>query len=61
MALIANVMAEPEIRAGRLLQPFEQRLPVKLNYHLVTSPHKAKTAKVSAFREWILDESAYLR
>ena len=61
VALIANVMAEPEIKAGRLLQPFEQRLPVKLNYHLVTSPQKAKTAKVAAFREWILDESAYLR
>ena len=61
VALIANVMAEPEIKAGRLLQPFEQRLPVKLNYHLVTSPQKAKTAKVTAFREWILDESAYLR
>lgn len=61
VALIANVMAEPEIKAGRLVQPFEQRLPVKLNYHLVTSPQKAKTAKVTAFREWILDESAPLR
>ena len=61
VALLANVMAEPEIRAGRLVQPFEQRLPVKLNYHLVTSPQKAKTAKVAAFREWILAESAPLR
>ena len=61
VALLANVMAEPEIRAGRLVQPFATRLPVKLNYHLVTSPAKARIAKVSAFREWILAESAYLR
>ena len=61
VALLANVMAEPEIEAGRLVQPFTARLPVKLNYHLVTSPHKARIAKVVAFREWILSESAYLR
>lgn len=61
VALLANVMAEPEIKAGRLVQPFATRLPVKLNYHLVTSPGKARIAKVAAFREWILAESAHLR
>ena len=61
VALLANVMAEPEIAAGRLVQPFATRLPVKMNYHLVTSPQKAKIAKVAAFREWVLAESAYLR
>ena len=61
VALLANVMAEPEISAGRLVQPFATRLPVKLNYHLVTSPAKSRIAKVAAFRAWILDESAYLR
>jgi LysR family glycine cleavage system transcriptional activator len=61
VALLANVMADPEIAAGRLVQPFSAHLPVKLNYHLVTSPYKAGLAKVIAFRQWILDESAYLR
>ena len=61
VALLANVMAEPEIAAGRLVQPFSARLPVKMNYHLVTTPAKARIAKVAAFREWILAESAYLR
>ncbi len=61
VALLANVMAEPEIEAGRLVQPFSNRLPVKLNYHLVTSPQKAAVPKVAAFRKWILEESAYLR
>jgi LysR family glycine cleavage system transcriptional activator len=61
VALLANVMAEPEIAAGNLVQPFAARLPVRLNYHLVTSPQKARSAKVAAFREWILAESDYLR
>ncbi len=61
VALLANVMAEPEIEAGRLVQPFAQRLPVKLHYNLVTTPQKAKVPKVAAFRDWILRESAYLR
>ncbi|MEM7561711.1 MAG: transcriptional regulator GcvA [Pseudomonadota bacterium] len=61
VALLANVMAEPEIKAGRLVQPFSARLPVKLNYHLVTSPQKAQIPKVAAFREWILQASAHLR
>ena len=61
LALLGDVLGSPEIAAGRLLQPFETRLPVKMNYHLVTSKHKAGIAKVAAFREWILAESAYLR
>jgi LysR family glycine cleavage system transcriptional activator len=61
VALLANVMAEPEIRAGRLVQPFATRLPVKMNYHLVTTPTKARIANVAAFRVWIMAESAYLR
>lgn len=61
VALLASVMAEPEIAAGNLVQPFSARLPVKLDYHLVTSPRKARIPKVAAFREWILEESAYIR
>ena len=61
VALVASVMADPEIAAGNLIQPFTARLPVKMSYHLVTSPHKARIAKVAAFREWLLAESAFLR
>ena len=61
VALIANVMVERAVADGRLVQPFSARLPVKMSYHLVTSPAKARIAKVRAFREWILEESAYLR
>ncbi|HEY5739321.1 MAG TPA: transcriptional regulator GcvA [Gammaproteobacteria bacterium] len=61
VALLANVMVERGLAEGRLVQPFSTRLPVKMSYHLVTSPAKARLAKVSAFREWIVEESAYLR
>lgn len=61
VALLANVMAEAEIEAGRLVQPFATRLPVKMNYHLVTTASKSQIPKVAVFREWILAESAYLR
>jgi len=61
VALIANVMVERALAEGRLVQPFSASLPVKMSYHFVTSPAKARIAKVTAFREWILEESAYLR
>lgn len=61
VALLANVMVDREIASGRLVQPFSTGLPVNMKYHLVTSPYKAGIPKVAAFRQWILDESAYLR
>ena len=61
IALVGSVLAAGEIEAGRLVQPFETRLPVRLSFHLVTSRQKARDTKVIAFREWILAESAYLR
>ena len=61
VALVASVMAADEIAAGRLIQPFETRLPVRLCYHLVSSEQKANNPKVTAFRDWLLAESAYLR
>ncbi len=61
VALVASVMAAGEIAAGRLIQPFETRLPVRLSYAIVTTEQKANSPKVSAFRDWVLAESAYLR
>ena len=61
VGLLANVMAEPEIAAGRLVQPFATSLPVRMSYHVVTSHGKASLPKVRAFRDWVLAESADLR
>lgn len=61
VALVASVIAAGEIAAGRLIQPFETRLPVRLSYHVVTTEQKARSGKVAAFRNWLVAESAYLR
>jgi len=61
IALGASVMVAGAIESGRLVQPFETRLPVRLSFHLITTRQKWGNPKISAFRRWILDESAYLR
>jgi len=61
IALCASVMVAGAIESGRLVQPFETRLPVRLSFHLITTRQKWSNPKISAFRQWILDESAYLR
>ncbi len=61
IGLVGEVLAVNDIAEGRLIQPFETRLPVRLCYHLVTSRQKARSNKVIAFRDWILHESDYLR
>ena len=61
IALAASVMAAGAIESGRLVQPFETRLPVRLSFHLITTRQKLRSSKIDVFRQWILDESAYLR
>ena len=61
IALGASVMVAGALESGRLVQPFETRLPVRLSFHLITTRQKARSSKIGAFRQWILDESAYLR
>jgi LysR family glycine cleavage system transcriptional activator len=61
IALCANVMVAGALESGRLVQPFETRLPVRLSFHLITTRQKSPSSKIGAFRQWILEESAYLR
>jgi len=61
IALGASVMVAGALESGRLVQPFETRLPVRLSFHLITTRQKSRSPKIGAFRQWILDESAYLR
>jgi LysR family glycine cleavage system transcriptional activator len=61
VALVASVMAADAIESGLLVQPFETRLPVRLSFHLITTMQKSRDPKICAFRQWVIDESAYLR
>lgn len=50
------VFAEPEVAAGRLILPFELRVPLSAAYYLVCEPATLRPT-VKAFREWLLHEA----
>ncbi len=54
-------LAEADLAAGRLISPFGEPQPVEFSYFFVTSPHKARLARVEQFREWLRSESNAMR
>lgn len=54
IALGHSVLARPEIEAGRLICPFEEKLVTKSAYYLVCHQSQAEQGKIVAFREWLL-------
>ncbi len=49
-------LARNDLAAGRLVQPFGQELPTEFGYYLLRPDRGSDPPKVSAFRDWILDE-----
>lgn len=58
VALARGVLAGDALTAGRLVQPFELRLPTEYAYYIVSPESKADRAKIVAFTEWLLKEAA---
>jgi LysR family glycine cleavage system transcriptional activator len=58
VALGQMTLAADDVAAGRLVTPFDLRLPAGYAYYLVTEPAAAERPKIRAFREWILTEMA---
>ena len=54
IALGNNVLAQPELDAGRLVAPFEEVLVSKNAFYLVCSEKQADTGRIATFREWSL-------
>ncbi len=54
VAIGHSVLAQTDLRSGRLVRPFEQRLPLDEGYFLVTPGQTADRPKVAAFRQWLL-------
>ncbi|KAA0087429.1 hypothetical protein CIW54_14620 [Paraburkholderia sp. T12-10] len=50
-------LAERDLRAGRLVQPFEICVPNDYSYWLVYPPVKAERPDVAAFRAWLLAQA----
>jgi LysR family glycine cleavage system transcriptional activator len=51
------ILAESDINAGRLVTPFELRVPLESAYYLVCSPEASARQSVAAFRDWLLAEA----
>ena len=64
IALGNSVLAKPELDAGRLIMPFEEKLESRDAYYLVCHEGQAEMGKISAFRDWVMnlvqEEQAYV-
>lgn len=56
IALADDLIAGNDLAAGSLVRPLAEAVPQAFGYHLVCSPERADTARVRAFREWIMAE-----
>ena len=57
VALGIDVIAAGDIAAGRLVAPFELRLPLPSAYYIVSPEARAEEPHVTAFRDWLLQEA----
>lgn len=55
--LTLDKLAVPDIAAGRLLIPFEFRMPLSAGYYLVAPWSSMERPKVALFKNWILEEA----
>lgn len=58
IALCGSVLAADDLRAGRLMQPFDLSFPVNFAYHVVCPEATADRPRIVAFRDWILREAS---
>lgn len=58
VALAKSTIAATDIKAGRLVRPFEESQPVDFAYYIVCPEDMLDTDKVSSFVEWLRAEAA---
>lgn len=58
IAMGITALAGSDLAAGRLVAPFEQRLPLRFGYYIVSGHDTAERADVVAFRNWLQAEAA---
>lgn len=57
VVLSIEQLARNDLEKGRLVVPFDLRLPLDCSYYIISLPESAENSCVSAFRQWLLDES----
>lgn len=58
IALARSAIAEEDIKAGRLIKPFGEAVPVNFAHHIVYPKDKIKNERVQDFIEWLREETA---
>lgn len=58
IALGNNVLAQPEIEAGRLVCPFDEVLVSKNAFYVVCHAKQADVGRIATFRDWMLNIAA---
>ena len=57
IALTLEALAADAIAEGRLVTPFDIRLPVRSAYYLISLETTAEVRRIALFREWILEQA----
>lgn len=55
VALGRSPLVERDVREGRLVVPFEVKLPADAGYYVVAPEATAETPAIAVFRQWLLD------
>ena len=61
IALGNTMLAGDDLRAGRLIKPFDISVPLDTAYYVVYVRDALKRPKIRAFRDWLVDQTAPLR
>lgn len=56
VALAGSVTVSDDLKAGRLVQPFELRIPLTFAYYLAYAKSKAELPRLQNFRQWLLSQ-----
>jgi LysR family transcriptional regulator, glycine cleavage system transcriptional activator len=54
VAIGRSAFVEGDLAAGRLVAPFDVKLPVDVGFYLVSPEDAADTPKIAAFRDWLI-------
>lgn len=57
VALGRNPLVEPDLKAGRLVVPFDFKRSSDFAYYLVYPPEAIRRRKIKAFRDWVMSLS----
>ena len=58
LALVRNVYADDDLRAGRLIQVIDAQWPTRFAYYAVSTEEALQKPAVRNFREWLVEETA---